>query len=586
MKRKSVQLHFKPLVSGSRYFYTQKSNRIHLRNLTTFSARARKTSLVMTSFYQKGGNLKEVTTESYSHINCFLKKQKETMAKKENNTSQPMSDHQFYVLMLTVFVILIGFWISKNEGRIYHWIYVHFVQIAMALYLAFIAGIYFLREKMKKNLKSDRVFHLSKVWNDDDAVFIGTTTDRTAIHLPDKTRTGHVQIIGATGRGKTESLILPMMVRDLRRGKSAILIDGKGDQELAQRIKQQAPNVNLITFDLGDLQNSANTNPLKVGTSQQITDRILAAFDFKDEYYRNLQYEITSAMVELLHEQKEEVTFQKLYGLFTCDEKLSELVSRCQDEFLQARLVKWLSENRTGRDQNNSGIISQLGQFARGEVSHLVNGGEKSFCLGELLADTQIKQFAVVILIPTLLYQEMALKLGKLFLQEIAWAVAARKKKVFTPIFLDEFSSFVYQGFLGILNKARSSGIALHLSHQSLGDLEMISPEFAKAINTNTNVKCLLGLNDPMTADFFAKHIGTITEEKVTERANKDGILKSREMTGEMSIRDVEAYRIHPNKLKLNTRGKGVIQFQLPDGGEILEEVQFEALSKEEVIPC
>ncbi len=511
------------------------------------------------------------------------------MAQPEKKNSQPMSDHQFYVLMLTTFVILIGIWINKHEVRIYHWIYVHFVQITMILYLAIIAGLYFLREKMKKNLKSDRLFHLSKVWNDDDGVFVGTTTDRTAIHLPDKTRTGHVQIIGATGRGKTESLILPMMVRDLRRGKSAILIDGKGDQELAQRIKKQAPHVNIVTFDLGDLQNSAVTNPFKVGTSQQITDRILAAFDFKDEYYRNLQYEITSVMVELLHEQKEEVTFKKLYELFTSDEKLSELVSKCQDEALVTRLVKWLSEGRTNRDQNNSGIISQLGQFAGGEISHLVNGeieGRESFCLGELLSRENQLQFAVVILIPTLLYQEMAFKLGKLFLQEVAWAVAARKEKVFTPIFLDEFSSFVYQGFLGILNKARSSGIALHLSHQSLGDLEMVSPEFAKAINTNTNVKCLLGLNDPMTADFFAKHLGTITEEKVTERPNKDGILKLREMTGEMSIRDVEAYRIHPNKLKLNTRGEGVIQFQLPDGGEILEEVQFEALSKEEVISC
>ncbi len=184
MKRKSVQLHLKPLISGSRYFYTQKSNRIHLRKPSTFSTRTRETSLEMTSFYLKGGNLKEVTTESYSPINCFEKKQKETMAHKEKNTSQPMNDHQFYVLMLTVFVILMGFWISKNEGRIYHWIYVHFVQIAMTLYFASIAGLYFLREKMKKNLRSDRLFHLSKVWNDEDGVFVGTTTDNTPIHLP------------------------------------------------------------------------------------------------------------------------------------------------------------------------------------------------------------------------------------------------------------------------------------------------------------------------------------------------------------------------------------------------------------------
>jgi hypothetical protein len=75
--------------------------------------------------------------------------------------------------MLTVFVILMAFWISKNEGRIYHWIYIHFVQIAMTHYFTSIAGLYFLREKMKHNLRSDRLFHLSKVWNHEDSVFVG-----------------------------------------------------------------------------------------------------------------------------------------------------------------------------------------------------------------------------------------------------------------------------------------------------------------------------------------------------------------------------------------------------------------------------
>ena len=564
---------------GSRYFFAQKPRSIKHENEKNFSSRLHFTR--KEEILKKSKELFIAFTTT-----AFFQSKRSSMAEAKEQKNSTMSDSEFYFLMGVVALILLIFYLTKHEERILFSIYQHFDKIGIGLYGLFALGIFLLKEKRKKNLPKDRVHHLSKVWSDEAGTFVAKTKDGTSIHLPDKTRTGHVQIIGATGRGKTESVILPMMVRDLRRGKSSVLIDGKGDVELAERIKKQTPHVEVITFNLGDLVNSAITNPLKVGTSQQITDRIFAAFDFMDEYYRNTQYEITSALVELLCEQKEEVTFKKIYDLFTSDELLSVAVSKCQDEVLTTRLVKWLSENRTRRDENNSGIISQLGQLARGEISGLVNGGEKAFSLGELMAETQDNQFAVIILIPTLLYQEMAFKLGKLFLQEIAWAVAARKEKAFTPVYLDEFSSFVYEGFLGILNKARSSGIALHLSHQSLGDLEMVSPEFAKAINTNTNVKCLLGLNDPMTADFFAKHLGTITEEKVTERANQKGILKMREMTGEMSVRDVEAYRIHPNQLKMNTRGAGVIQFQLPDGGCILEEVQFEALSKEEVISC
>ncbi len=432
-----------------------------------------------------------------------------------NHPSSGGSDHYGRILILIV-VGLPCLWIYNHLDEIIGFAYNNFVTIGLIIFGLIWIGILFIKSKMKTNLKKDRVSNLAKVWNTKNGVYLGTTTDNVEIHLPDVTRTGHVQIIGATGRGKTESLILPMLMRDLHRGKSAVLIDGKGDQELAERIQGYSTmlpkKLKPIIFDLGDLYNSAVTNPLREGTAQQITDRLFAAFEFKEEYYKSVQYEITSVIVELIHDQKREVTFKLLFDLFMSDEKLTELMSKSKNDFLTSRLVQWLSDSRRERDQKITGITSQLGPLAKGEISKLVNGevfGREFFSLSKHLTNKGQEQFAIVILLPTLLYQELAFKLGKLLLQEVAWSVAARKEKVFTPIYLDEFSSFVYPGFLGILNKAHSIGIALHLSHQSLGDLEMVSPEFAKAINANTNVKCLLGLNDPMTAVFFAKHLGT-----------------------------------------------------------------------------
>ncbi len=214
------------------------------------------------------------------------------MAEAKEKKNSTMSDREFYFLMGVAALTLLIFYLTKHEERILFSIYQHFDKIGMGLYGLFALGIFLLKEKMKKNLPKDRVYHLSKFWSNEAGTLVAKTKDGTSIHLPDKTRTGHVQIIGATGRGKTESVILLMMVRDLRRGKSSVLIDGKRDVELAERIKKQAPHFKVITFNLGDLVNSAITNPLSVGTSQQIPDRIFAAFDFKDEYYRNTQYEI------------------------------------------------------------------------------------------------------------------------------------------------------------------------------------------------------------------------------------------------------------------------------------------------------
>jgi hypothetical protein len=109
-----------------------------------------------------------------------------------------------------------------------------------------------------------------------------------------------------------------------------------------------------------------------------------------------------------------------------------------------------------------------------------------------------------------------------------------------------------------------------------MGDLEAVSDDFAKAIVANTNVKCVLGVNEPETAEFFARLFGTRSSTKATERAERK-MFGDPEMSGLMSVRDVEQYRIHPNRLKSFSRGEGVLSFML-NGEPVIEEVQFETV--------
>jgi hypothetical protein len=117
--------------------------------------------------------------------------------------------------------------------------------------------------------------------------------------------------------------------------------------------------------------------------------------------------------------------------------------------------------------------------------------------------------------------------------------------------------------------------VALHLSHQSLGDLEAIGADFATIINTNTNIKCILGVNDPKTADFFASHFGTMKDEKKTEQAVDEGTwFKRQTKTGALSLRVVDVFRVHPNELKEFTNGMGVLHLQTTDG-PVTEVIRF-----------
>ena len=450
--------------------------------------------------------------------------------------------------------------------------------IVYSIFAALLAGIAYRIHINTKPLYT-RMIRLKPFSCHRDGIYAGKTKDGVPIFIPDEKRKSHVQIIGATGRGKTESVIIPWLIRDLLRGQSALLIDGKGDPELVTKLKSEIGKRKLScqvqVFDLGNPEASIQINPLKNGTPQQITDRIFTAFEFQDPYYKSVQHVIAGQIIQLIVELGDDVTFTKLYTLLTEDSKLSEAVSKSKQINLKASLSRFLSESKNTRDQKLSGLLSQISPFAIGEVAGLVNGNESP--IADILNGNQ--QTLFIALIPTLLYQEIGVQLGKLMLQELAWAVGERGSKSeseFIPVYLDEFSAFVYPKFGQLLNKARSSGVALHLSHQSLGDLEAASREFATVVNTNTNVKCLLGLNDPETADFFARHLGTETQQKLTHRGKEDEsfLNRSRTKTGDVSMREVEAYKIHPNKLKNFSQGYGVLHFPT-ENGCLTEEMQF-----------
>lgn len=422
-------------------------------------------------------------------------------------------------------------------------------------------------------------------------ILVGKTDDRIKIALPNELRTGHVQIIGSTGRGKTESVIIPWMVQDLIHERTTILIDGKGDQKIYELLKE-VNDENRFTrglayFDIGNISQSMTTNPLKYGSAQQIIDRLFASLEFDNIYFKNVSYSAALMVAKIVSAQKveknRELTFEKLVNALTDDGYLADLLSQASEN-LEASMSKYLSQKYFDRQEKLSGLIAQIEPFATGELSEILNGdvlSRESFSLPEMIYPSLIGNNLItprtgVILIPTLLYQKSATILGKMFLQEIAWGIAMKERtqsQSFASIFLDEFGSFVYEGFLGILNKARSTNTAFHISHQSLGDLSEISEGFAQAVHTNTNIKCVFGLNDPVTADFFAKHFGTKDIVEATERASHN-FFGEVERSGALNVRNSECYKIHPNRLKNLSGGRGVLSF-IHNGHQILEEIQF-----------
>ena len=113
---------------------------------------------------------------------------------------------------------------------------------------------------------------------------------------------------------------------------------------------------------------------------------------------------------------------------------------------------------------------------------------------------------------------------------------------------MDDFSEYLYPGFVSILNKSRSANIGVVFAHQALGDIKTLGDAIANSILTNANIKVFMRGNDPDSAEYFSKVIGTVKAMKYTERTKKNFWMK--EETGDASAREVDEFIIHPNRFK------------------------------------
>ncbi len=73
-------------------------------------------------------------------------------------------------------------------------------------------------------------------------VKLGIENDlKIPLYLPDHIRRRHVHILGATGSGKTESVILNFLKQDVKRGYGAIILDAKGDYSFLDELYKWVP---------------------------------------------------------------------------------------------------------------------------------------------------------------------------------------------------------------------------------------------------------------------------------------------------------------------------------------------------------
>ncbi len=408
---------------------------------------------------------------------------------------------------------------------------------------------------------------------DSTAVLIGKDERGEAVFLKQAFRTSHIQIIGTTNAGKTESFILPLIIKDIENGSGLIIIDGKSDKSFLDKlyayVVASGREDDFRLFSLADVGSSSSFNPLDGGTPHEIVERVFSSFPFENEYYRNIQYKIFLALVTLIDERKVTPTIRLVQRLLSDMEELRVWTQASQDEDLKRTLTSFIEESPRDRTEKTSGLDAYLSHFVSGKVSPLFNAKEPDIQLEQVLRKRRICYFQL----PTMYYPFLAEATGKLVLQCFQSAVAKRhlglaQKPGFFSCYLDDFQDYIYPGFAALLNKSRSANIGVVFSHQALGDLDKVSPAFRNIVLTNTNVKVVMRTNDPETSEYFAKSFGTRTVEKTTEQKVKGALGETR--TGNGSLREVEEFIFHPNVIRNLGTGEAVVAIPHPKGTKVV----------------
>jgi|GEM_PF-1633179 len=362
------------------------------------------------------------------------------------------------------------------------------------------------------------------------------------VKLTDEARARHLHAVGATGTGKT-TFLEHLIQGDIERGYGAIIIDPKGDRALYEKIREicarhgRSDDLHLLSATYPE--ESSRWNPFRLGNAAELQAKFFNAQEWSEPFYKKAcEAALLRAFKELLSE------FPKGFTVREFSEKLKSLAKEQRESKIEGLFFDFLS-------------------LTEGPWAEILGAIPQNKSLKEIhFLDVTRKNEIVFVDLPTESQSVQSKRLGKILLQEIVLISGLRKQypalhsaQPFSVI-IDEFDAFATETFATFLNKGRSSGFMITLAHQTLGDLDRVSPAFKDQILGNPNIRVVFRQDTPSDAELWSQFFGTQLTIKSTYQT-LDG-----EQTGTASNREVQEFRFHPDQIKELRTGECIVSIK------------------------
>ncbi len=346
-------------------------------------------------------------------------------------------------------------------------------------------------------------------------------SNKKEVLLKDISFARHSFIVGASGFGKT-NLISLLQENALKLGRPIIFIDPKGDLEAMTTFKNLCEKNKKTCYIFSEFYDkSIKLNPVLEGTINQVADRIISAFEWSEEFYKNYSYKMLFQVLRELKNQNEEFTLRKIHDKLETEHKSKEIV----------------------------GLLVKLETIIESDFGPYLEATSIDYTLSKIRKE----KACLYIGLSTQGYGETAMSIGKLFLGELLYnsyytlrGPQGESEGLKNPIsvYFDEFGAVVTPQFIELLNKCRGAGIELTMAVQTPCDIDRVNESLTSQIIENSGNIFVMKQRLEDAASFFSNAIGTTIEKKETF-ATEDG-----EYSGRGTMRESHVNLVHANLIK------------------------------------
>lgn len=395
-------------------------------------------------------------------------------------------------------------------------------------------------------------------------VFLGIDKDAgKPLFLTSKELNLHSQVMGATGFGKTASVLMSELNNHIREGRGLVLIDGKASKDLLLNLKLLAKKYgredDLLFFSLAYPELSNHYNPLIHGSPTELKDKLIGSQIWSEEFYKKEAERILTTIFNACQDQGVEPSFELVEQAIKHPQGLG--FSDFKSDYVRRRFQDYCESHKKNL-KNYSGIAADLMNITDSVFGSLfvpAKGGNID------ILDAYLKNKIVFFQIPTSRFEDTAKRVGRTILYDLKAIASYIESEImpedrhFFPVIIDEFASFAFPSFIDFINKARSSGMAICVLHQSMGDLKAatVGDHFSQQISENTNVKIFMRTDDPDTIQYCVDMIGTKQVKIFTYETETKFLF--RQKTGGASERQGDEYIIDPNEFRNLKIGEAIV---------------------------